>query len=158
MRTTTAALLCGLALPAIADVSGPTRAADDFWHPPVTSAEVIDVGPVAVRRTVGLVRSQAAAEEIREAFERLYGPRVATVARGRDGEALIVLALDDQVFGSLQRARAALAQLNLDAPTAPLKLREDADARRAYAALRDAGFRSLTLSDGVTWAHRVEFR
>ena len=45
-----------------------------------------------------------------------YAPQYAVFAKGADGQKLIIVALNDEVFGSLYRARGVLAQLTAFSP------------------------------------------
>jgi hypothetical protein len=149
-----------LALAVIADPPAAPAAEAEYWHPPVTSTEAAPASAIPVRRFGRDMRAGFVAEVMRQVFERGYGPRIAAFTRGREADELIVVALDDQVFASLQRARAVLEQLAAPsrATTPTLVSNRTADPPTINDVLGALGFSSLILTDGVSWTHRVEFR
>ena len=86
-------------------------------------------------------------------------PRFVMFAKGADARRLIMVALDDEVFKTLYRARAVMAQF-----TANLRGTEFFEqqglttAGTFYDMLQILDFESLTISDGETWSHRVYFK
>ena len=70
---------------------------------------------------------------------------------------MIIIALDDQIFKTIYRARAVLAQLTSNVRGAEFfvnKIRDDATWFDLAKMLR---FEDLVISDGETWSHRVIF-
>ena len=131
---------------------------EGYYYPPITSSE-------SFART--LAEAPPAGREERIAFvtqftrEQLglgYAPRFALLAKGGEAEELIIVALDDEVFRTLHRARAVMAQLSAPARMTEFFARNRvADVATFYDMLKLMGFRNLTLSDGVAWSHRVAF-
>ncbi|MGF1659499.1 MAG: hypothetical protein ACFCUS_08710 [Rubrimonas sp.] len=131
---------------------------EGYYYPPITSSEVF-------ART--LAEAPPAGREERIAFvtqftrEQLglgYAPRYALLAKGAEAQELIVVSLDDAVFRTLFRARAVMAQLSAPARMTEFFTRNQvADVATFYDMLKLMGFRNLTLSDGATWSHRVDF-
>lgn len=80
-------------------------------------------------------------------------------AKGKEATNLIVVALDDEVFRTLFRARAVLAGLTTDARSMDL-IRTSPVADRAtwFDLLKVLGFDDIVISDGATWSHLVALR
>ena len=136
--------------------------ADDragYYYPPITSDEVFDrdlgVTPAADRRQrVGFVthitKAQLAAPE---------SPRFVVFAKGSEAEHMIMVALDDQIFKTLFRARALLAQLTSNARGTDFFFEHGIeDSATWFDLARILGFEDLVISDGETWAHKVVFK
>ncbi len=130
---------------------------DSYYYPPVNSEEVfarvIAAAPLADRTvrvgfTTLITKAQLAAPE---------SPRFVIFAKGDEAQHMIIIALDDQVFKTIYRARAVLAQLTTNVRGAELfvnKIRDDATWFDLIKLLR---FEDLVISDGATWSHRVIF-
>ncbi len=155
MRLAAAALIALLA-------ATPAAADDDregYYYPPVGSEEVFarDLAgqtPNANRA----VRIGFVTQVTKQQFEQAYAPTFALFAKGGEADELIIVALDDAVFATLQRARAVMAQLSASARTTQFFLENDlAAVATFYDMLKILGFESLTLSDGRSWSHRVRF-
>ena len=148
-----AATLAVLATPGNAD----DRAG--YYYPPITSEEVFDrdlgVTPESNRRQrVGFVthitKAQLAAPE---------SPRFVIFAKGAEAEHMIMVALDDQVFKTLFRARALLAQLTANVRGTDFFFDHGIeDSATWFDLARILGFEDLVISDGETWSHRVVFK
>jgi hypothetical protein len=152
-----------LALALSSALAAAARAQDDgraaYYYPPVTSSEAFDrvlaAPPPAGRDDRLGFRTHLTQLQVKLP----YAPRYVMFAKGAEATEAIAVALDDAVFATLYRARAVMAQLSAPA-------RETAFFREAgigaqatfYDLLRAMGFESLTISDGRTWSHRVEFR
>jgi hypothetical protein len=82
--------------------------------------------------------------------------RFAVFAKGTEAEKLIIVALDDQIFGTLFRARAVLAILTSRARASPLFAELGVQSLFTFYDLAKLiGFEQITISDGRTWSHRV---
>lgn len=82
--------------------------------------------------------------------------RFAIFAKGGDAEKLIIVALDDQAFSTLYRARAVLAILTSRVRASPLfgELGVQ-NLFTFYDLAKLIGFKQITISDGREWSHRV---
>ncbi len=86
-------------------------------------------------------------------------PRFVVFAKGTDSKRLIIVALDDQVFRTIFRARAVLAQLSSNLRESPLFVQRGLDTTATFFdMLQLLDFDSLTVTDGVEWSHRIHFR
>jgi hypothetical protein len=131
---------------------------DSYYYPPVNSEEtfsrVIAPSPPAGRAvrvgfTTQITKAQLAAPE---------SPRFVIFAKGEEAQHMIVVALDDEVFKTIYRARAVLAQLTSNARGTDFFIDNGIEAHATWfdlAKLLD--FEDLVISDGTTWSHRVVF-
>ncbi len=116
-------------------------------------ARVIAAAPLADRTVrVGFTTQITTAQ-----FAAPESPRFVIFAKGDEAQHMIIVALDDEVFRTIYRARAVLAQLTSNARGSELfvnKIRDDATWFDLIKLLR---FEDLVISDGATWSHRVIF-
>lgn len=133
-------------------------AQESYYYPPISSEEVFsrDLGaaPPAGREVrVGfatqITRAQLAAPE---------SPRFVIFAKGDEAQHMIIVALDDQVFKTIYRARAVLAQLTSNARSTDFFVENGFQSTATWFDLAKLlGFDDLIISDGITWSHRVVF-
>jgi len=130
---------------------------DSYYYPPVTSEEVfvrdLAVAPPAGRAvrvgfTTQITKAQLAAPE---------SPRFVIFAKGDEAQHMIIIALDDQVFKTIYRARAVLAQLTSSARGADFFVNKIQDHATWFDLAKLLGFEDMVISDGATWSHRVMF-
>ena len=139
----------------------PAAMADEranYYYPPVSSTEVFSraltgVPPagraVRVGFTTQITKAQLAAPE---------SPRFVVFAKGEEAQHMIIVALDDEIFKTLFRARAVLAQLTSNLRGTEFFVENGIEARATWFDLaRLLGFKDLVISDGATWSHRVIF-
>ncbi len=102
------------------------------------------------RRRIGFVTALTG-----EQLSQPYPPNYVLFAKGEKAEKLILVALNDNAFSTLYQARALLALLTARARASQL-FREYAvdDVFTFIDLLKLLGFRQLTVSDGVSFAHR----
>ena len=82
--------------------------------------------------------------------------RYVLFAKGEDAEKLIIVALDDETFSTIFRARAVLATLTSRVRASPLFAELGVqNLFTFYDLAKLIGFRQITISDGRDWAHRV---
>lgn len=82
--------------------------------------------------------------------------RFTVFAKGGDAEKLIIVALDDQIFSTLFRARAVLAVLTSQVRASPLFAELGVqNLFTFYDLAKLIGFKQITVSDGRDWSHRV---
>lgn len=83
--------------------------------------------------------------------------RFTLFAKGTDAEKLIIVALDDDIFASLFRARAVLATLTAQVRASPLFAELGVqNLFTFYDLAKLLGFKQITISDGREWSHRVD--
>ncbi|MEQ9329720.1 molybdopterin-guanine dinucleotide biosynthesis protein A [Thalassobaculum sp.] len=141
-------------------LAAPARAQDrheGYYYPEVTSNEMyhsrINTLPDSDRtRRIGFVTGVTAGQT-----ERPYAPITAMFAKGTDAEKLILVGLQNGPLDTLYRARAVLAMLTATARTTAVF--RDLDPQSQYTfldLLKLLGFTQITVSDGKTWAHRID--
>ena len=149
LSTVIAASLAGAAL---------AEGADSYYYPPISSDEIFsrDLGAappagraVRVGFTTQITKAQLAAPD---------SPRFVIFAKGDEAQHMIVIALDDQVFKTIYRARAVLAQLTSNARGTDFFIENGIEFHASWFDLSKLlGFEDLVISDGATWSHRVVF-
>jgi hypothetical protein len=132
---------------------------EGYYYPKITSREVYTAltRPLAKmdRHARLLFVSSAAQQQI----EGGYAPRYASFAKGDDAEELIIIGLDETSFATLYRARAVMAALSSLARLSPLLKDADLeDALTYYDLIHLLGFKTITISDGRNFTHRVTLR
>lgn len=129
---------------------------EGYYYPMVGSTETfsrtLSASPpaeraVRVRFITELTKAQLAAPE---------SPRFVVFTKGSRAQHMIIVALDDEIFRTLQRARALLAQLTANARATAFFRDTGLEAVATWFDLaKILGFEDIVISDGVTWAHRV---
>jgi hypothetical protein len=85
--------------------------------------------------------------------------RFAIFAKGAQAEKLIIVALDDNAFATLFRARAMLAMLTTRVRASPLFAEFGVQTLFTFYDLAKLlGFTQITVSDGRNWSHRVDIK
>ncbi len=131
---------------------------DSYYYPPVNSEDVfardLAVGPPASRAvrvgfTTQITKAQLDAPE---------SPRFVIFAKGDEARHMIIVALDDEVFKTIYRARAVLAQLTSNVRGTDFFINSNIQDHATWFDLAKLlGFEDLVISDGATWSHRVIF-
>ena len=152
----------GLAAPLLSGLAAPAAAEEryvGYYYPEVTSEEVFDriiaaAPPATAEIRVGFVtaitKAQLAAPE---------SPRFVLTEKGDKSERLIIIALDDEVFATLYRARAVLSQLTSNFRGTDFFRSQNLHVQGTfYDMLQIMQFESLVISDGENWSHEVTFK
>lgn len=130
-----------------------------YYYPEVTSEETFD-------RVVRA--SQGAGKSVRIDFVNVLtaaqldapeSPRFVFFAKGESAGTLILVGLDDEVFSTLYRARAIMAQMTVAVRQGGFFQQEELQyVATFYDLLQLMQFDELVISDGHTWAHKVTFQ
>ncbi|UWR23387.1 hypothetical protein [Sulfitobacter sp. S190] len=129
-----------------------------YYYPEVTSEEVFDrvirsgnAGSKAVR--VDFVNVLTSSQ-----LQAPSTPRFVFFAKGNNAETLVLTALDDDVFSSIYRARAVMAQLTVNVRQGGFFQQQQLQyVATFYDLLQLMQFDELMITDGETWTHRVDF-
>ena len=152
MRT----LMLAALLVSLAAASAGAQERAGYYYPAITSEEVfkrrmLDVQPGdrgdRVRFVINTTRTllQASGE-----------PRYVIFEKGSDAQHMIIVALDDEVFATLYRARAVLAQLTAQVRGSEFFERTGMATEATWFDMAKLlGFADVVVSDGRDWAHRV---
>jgi hypothetical protein len=132
---------------------------EGYYYPPVgESVEKYEARAKVLPEADRALRVAFITDLTRKQFAGPYPPQYAIFAKGEGAEKLIIVALEDDVFRTLFRARGVLAQLTAHArATDFFKTNAVDDYFTFFDLCRLLGFEQLTISDGQTWSHRVEF-
>lgn len=85
-----------------------------------------------------------------------YPPQFAIFAKGGESQKLIITALNDDVFGTLFRARGVMAQMSAYARRTDFFQEHGVeDLFTFYDLLKLLGFEQITITDGENWAHQI---
>lgn len=132
---------------------------EGYYYPPVTSEEEFDRVIVTAPPSNQNIRVAFVTTITKAQLEAPETPRFVLFAKGEGARRLIMVALDDEVFKTLFRARAVLAQLTSNLRgTEFFEQQGLSTAGTFYDMLQILDFESLTISDGETWSHRVYFK
>ena len=150
-------LVAGLFLALTGAVSASDRH-EGYYYPPVTSEEVFervirDVPPAGREVRADFVTMLTLAQ-----LSAPANPRFVFFAKGDRSEKLMVVALDDDIFRTLFRARAVLAQMTSNVRGGDFFRDQDLQfIGTFYDMLQMLGFETLIISDGENWSHKVVF-
>ena len=129
-----------------------------YYYPDVTTQETFDR---VVRSSDGAdkaVRIDFVNTLTSAQLDAPESPRFVFFSKGNDAETLILVALDDDVFSTLYRARAVLAQLTVSVRSGGYFVNEDLQyVATFYDLIQLLAFDELVITDGQNWAHRVNF-
>lgn len=145
-------------------VSAQTLAPDadqnGYYYPAVTSSEAFTRDLIRAEEPADRALRQLFLAQLRKSQANAEGQRrIEIFAKGNDATNLIVVALDDEVFRTLFRARAVLAGLTTDARSMDIfKTSPVADRATWFDLLKVLGFEDIVISDGATWSHLVALR
>jgi hypothetical protein len=146
----------------VALMAAPAAAQDHragYYYPAITSEEVfersINNTPPADRE----VRTNFITQITKAQLAAPDNPRFAIFAKGRRAQHMIIVALDDEVFRTLYRARAQMAQLTSNARATDFFINNNLQFVATWFDLAKLlGFEDIVISDGVVWSHRVVLR
>ena len=129
-----------------------------YSYPEITSSEefsrvIREAPPSGKEVRVGFVTrltvAQLAAPE---------SPRFVVFATGADARHLNIIALDDDVFSTIYRARAVMAQMTSNMRSNEFFRSQGLEyVATFYDLLQIMEFDTLVISDGETWSHQVNF-
>lgn len=129
-----------------------------YYYPEITSTEefsrvIRDSSAANKEVRVDFVTSLTAAQ-----LAAPESPRFVFFAKGDDAKHLTVVALDDDVFSTLYRARAVLAQMTSNMRNNEFFRQQNLQfVATFYDFLQLMDFETLVISDGETWAHQITF-
>ena len=127
-----------------------------YYYPAITSEEVfqrsINNAPPADRD----VRTNFITEITKAQLAAPDNPRFAIFAKGQRSQHMIIVALDDEIFRTLYRARAQLAQLTSNARSTDFFINNNLQFVATWFDLAKLlGFKDIVISDGMVWSHRI---
>ena len=129
---------------------------EGYYYPPVTTTETFSrsLGPVPPAGQP--VRAAFITEVTRAQLAAPANPRFVIFAKGSRAEHMIIVALDDEIFRTIHRARAMLAQLTANARGSSFFRQSELRYEATWFDLaKILGFEDIVISDGATWSHRI---
>jgi hypothetical protein len=129
-----------------------------YYYPEVSSEEgfervIRDAGPSSKAVRVDFINRITQAQ-----ISAPESPRFVFYAKGHDASTLIMTALDDEIFSTIYRARAIMAQLTVNVRQNGFFKQEQLQyVATFYDLLQLMQFDELMITDGETWTHRVSF-
>ena len=143
-------------------LAGPMAAQDryvGYYYPEVTSEETFDRVVRASRGAGKAVRIDFVNVLTSAQLDAPESPRFVFFAKGENSGTLILTALDDDVFATLYRARAIMAQMTVAVRQGGFFQQEELQyVATFYDLLQLMQFDELVISDGRTWTHKVTFQ
>jgi len=92
-------------------------------------------------------------------LKRGYAPTYHLFAKGNDAEKLIIVATGDGRYDTLYRMRGLLAAMTAEARLSPLfQQLSQPENINFFDLVKMTGFKQITVSDGRSFAHRIDLR
>ncbi|WP_416897699.1 MAG: molybdopterin-guanine dinucleotide biosynthesis protein A [Minwuia sp.] len=129
---------------------------EGYYYPGPVTEEVYGSRATVMPEAERALRYRFITGYTQEQMARPYPPPHAMYAKGADGEKLLLIGTGADSFRNLYQARAVLAQMTAIARGTPLF--RDMQVEEVFTFLDLAkmmGFSQITVSDGVTFAHRI---
>lgn len=127
-----------------------------YYYPPINSEEIFDREIGTAPPAIGAVRTAFLTQITKGQLSVPTKPRIAIFGKGSETQHMIIVALDGEVFKTLFRARAVLAQMTATARTTPLFKKNGIQFNATWFDLaKILGFEDIVLTDGETWSHKV---
>ncbi|MDT8344172.1 MAG: hypothetical protein RQ752_07030 [Thermohalobaculum sp.] len=128
----------------------------DYYYPPIGSEEKFERDIAGAPPAERSVRVNFITQITKAQLEAPENPRFAIFAKGSEAEHMIIVALDDQIFATLYRARAVMAQLTANARATDFFQRANlATSATWFDLAKLLGFNDIVISDGKVWSHRI---
>ena len=129
---------------------------EGYYYPPVISEEVFVRSIASPPPADRAIRTNFINEITKAQLASPANPRFVIFAKGGAAEHMIIIAQDDEVFRTLYRARAQLAQLTANARGTEFFRATNLQFVATWFDLaKMLGFEDIVISDGDTWSHRV---
>ena len=132
---------------------------EGYYYPEISSEETFDRVVRASQGAGKAVRIDFVNVLTTAQLEAPESPRFVFFAKGEGAKTLMLIGLDDEIFATLYRARALLGQLTVSVRRGGFFRQEDLQyVATFYDLLQLLQFDELVISDGKTWAHKVNFK
>lgn len=129
---------------------------EGYYYPRVETHEVFSRSLGNTPPASRAIRTNFITEITKAQLAAPENPRIAIFAKGGRAQHMIIVALDDEIFKTLFRARAQLAQLTSNARGTDFFIDNNIQFHATWFDLAKLlGFEDIVISDGTSWAHRV---
>lgn len=153
--TRAATRLLAIALVALAPLASRAEQGD-YYYPPIGSEEVFERDLTGAPPAERAVRVNFITQITKAQLEAPENPRFSIFAKGAEADHMIIVALDDEIFATLYRARAVMAQLTANARATDFFQRSNLSTTATWFDLAKLlGFQDIVVSDGRVWSHRI---
>jgi hypothetical protein len=130
-----------------------------YYYPEVTSHEIYKARAKTFKEATRSTRLGFVTAMTKQQLERDYSPKTAIFAKGGQADKLIIVGIEAGAISTIYQGRGLLAQLTAVARLSPLFTRMGVQEYFTFFDLAKLlGFRDITISDGVTWTHKVRIR
>lgn len=130
-----------------------------YYYPPITSEETFSRVLKQAPKARASVRTNFVTTITKAQLEAPESPRFVFFEKGGESENLVVIALDDEVFSTLFRARAVLAQITSNLRGTKFFIDQGMNIEGTfYDMLQIMSFETMVISDGRNWSHKVTFK
>lgn len=130
-----------------------------YYYPEITSEETFERVIRNVPQPNKLVRVDFVTQLTVSQLAAPESPRFVFFAKGSDAKHLNVVALDDDVFKTIYRARAVLAQMTSNMRNNDFFRQQQLEhVATFFDLLQIMEFDTLVISDGENWSHQVTFK
>jgi len=129
-----------------------------YYYPEVGSEETFERVITNAPRAGKNIRVNFVTTITKAQLEAPESPRFVLFTKGGESDTLIMIALDDEVFKTLYRARALMAQLTSNIRGTAFFRQQNLEVTGTfYDMLQLMSFKRLVISDGENWSHQVNF-
>jgi len=127
-----------------------------YYYPALTSRETYTARAKTFKSANRSTRLGFVTAITKQQLERHYAPNTAIFAKGEQAEKLIIVALEAGAISTIHQGRAMLAQFTATARLSPLFAELGVQGFFTFFDLAKLlGFKTITISDGATWAHQI---
>ena len=129
-----------------------------YYYPEIGSEETFSRVITNAPRAGKNIRVNFVTPITKAQLEAPESPRFVLFTKGGESDTLIMIALDDEVFKTLYRARALMAQLTSNIRGTAFFRQQNLEVTGTfYDMLQLMSFKHLVISDGENWSHQVNF-
>ncbi len=129
-----------------------------YYYPEIGSEETFSRVITNAPRAGKNIRVNFVTTITKAQLEAPESPRFVLFTKGGESDTLIMIALDDEVFKTLYRARALMAQLTSNIRGTAFFRQQNLEVTGTfYDMLQLMSFKRLVISDGENWSHQVNF-
>lgn len=129
---------------------------DGYYYPQITSTEEFDRVLVQTPDPAKDVRIDFVNSVTKASVESQSAPQFVFFAKGEFAQKLYIIAVNDEVFKTIYRARAVLARTTSILRSGNFLAKQDLQSIGTFFdLLQIMHFKTLVISDGETWAHKV---
>lgn len=128
-----------------------------YYYPPLTSTETYKARSKTLKNVNRNTRLGFVTAITKRQLDQNYAPKTSIFAKGDKADKLIIVALEAGAISTVYQGRAMLAQLTATSRLSPLFKELGVQGFFTFFDLAKLlGFKTITVSDGVNWSHRID--